>query len=296
MCGAGGSLRRSELLRDHNTNGRTEVDTMGRRYIPEATKAEARRLRTTERLGLDAIAARTGISKGTLSTLLRDVPLQEDELTTRMRTAAKVTTAKRVRVYPTVVLPEMRPTRGERARTARARVVARLEAMGCRVEPDRTTPPEEGRLTPRSGLWVRTPDGRALRVRVCTTFREKLGTALVGRPCVRTGDPARRAGPGDRPPLPMRRWTRADADAVVGFDPDTERMFVVSLGEVPADARRHRCGDTDEEAWHRLGLPVRDLTTDDAPASVDRERTARARGTQPAHVARRVRTRAGHSG
>ncbi len=61
---------------------------MARRYIDPALKIEAVRLRVEERLGIQAIMARTGIAKGTLSLLLRDHPLKATELHERSSASA----------------------------------------------------------------------------------------------------------------------------------------------------------------------------------------------------------------
>lgn len=60
-----------------------------RRHIPDALKARAVTLRVQERLGIDAIRDATGLSVGTLSTLLRDYPLSASEVAAA-RTAGRV--------------------------------------------------------------------------------------------------------------------------------------------------------------------------------------------------------------
>jgi hypothetical protein len=65
------------------------------KLVPQSLKDKAIRLRVEERLGIDDILAKTGISKGTLSVLLRSYPLKKSELKARSIEAAAATNAER---------------------------------------------------------------------------------------------------------------------------------------------------------------------------------------------------------
>ena len=65
------------------------------KIIDPALKVEARRLRRDEHCGLEVIAARTGISKATLSVFLRDLPLSEEVHRAKAQEGALLTTSAR---------------------------------------------------------------------------------------------------------------------------------------------------------------------------------------------------------
>ena len=139
---------------------------MARRWIDPAVKAAAVRLRTRDRLGVRAIAARTGLSVSTVSLLLRDHPLSSAERQSRSQRGGASANARRWRGH----IPGQKygsPGRGSRA--PRHTVVARYVIVGAtaciRLETKTLYALAEG--TP-------LPEHEHARVAHCVTGRDAL--------------------------------------------------------------------------------------------------------------------------
>ena len=205
--------------------------------IPEEVKLEAIRLRVEERLGIDEIKRRTRLSKGTLSKLLRALPLEEEEIRTRTSHAARRTNALR-RYKPdgskfAQLVDGAEISTERKGRIAEAAVWLRLVLLGYDVRRSLFEGSRVDCLVSRPGVekYVR------LQVKWARQFME-------GRPmfAVCNGEHGK-----------IRRLTRNECDFVVAYDLETDTAFVVPV-EVCEGKYYKACDEQYAEAWHLLGV------------------------------------------
>lgn len=205
--------------------------------LPDDVKQEAVRLRVEERLSIHDIARRTGLSVGTLSTLLRDYPLSEEEVSERVSEAAIRSNARR-RYNPdrskfaAMVEGENLSTqrKGQIAETA---VRYRLHLLGFKV----WEATAEGE---RVDCLVSRPGGnKYIRLQIKWAKRDKWGRPVFA---LRNGEHGK-----------IRRLTQADCDFVVGYDLETDTAFVMPV-DVCEGKHRKACDPQYAEAWHLLGI------------------------------------------
>lgn len=105
--------------------------------LAESIKQEAIRLRIEERRSIDEIRERTGISVGTLSTLLREYPLSTDEVRAKKSEAASRSNPLRKynpepsKILQMVNIDEL--STESKGRIAEAAVIFRLAVFGYEV-------------------------------------------------------------------------------------------------------------------------------------------------------------------
>lgn len=204
--------------------------------IPDDTRREVIRLRVEERLGIDEIVKRTGVSNGTVSTLLRKYPLTDEE--TRERKAASAIRNNQARKYQPSFSKFFGWVQGKKLATDRKGRIAenavrlRLELL----EYDVYLTPENSRTDfvvgrPSSSSYIR------LQVKWARRLDE-------GRPFVNLLN-----GEGKK----QRRVSRDTCDFVIGYDHETDTAYVFPI-DVCATMSTKSCDEQYAEAWHLLGI------------------------------------------
>lgn len=209
---------------------------MTRRRIPHELKAEAMRLRRERRMSLGEISRETGISKGTLSLLLRDEPLTaEERQRRRMRSGIQATllsdrySPEQSKFHRLVAGEEL--TREQKGQIAETAVLFRLALLRYEV----WRPDFAGN---RIDWLVSRPGGRRRAgIQVRWAARGK-----YGRPAFS----ARKRS--DRGPLGV-----ADRDVIAAYDLETDTVYVVPIADAAGVALK-TCDEQYAEAWHLLGL------------------------------------------
>lgn len=181
---------------------------------------EAIRLRVQEQLGLDSISERLGVAKGTLSRWLKEYPLNEDVVHTRMQENGKAS-AGRLKKYRGDESEVYRIVRshdlnsGQIAKVAEAAVAFRLLTWGFNVfgssyDGDRTD-------------WlVEVPSTRKVwKVQVKTVQENNKG----GLPHA-----SLRHGAGSK--IKYQRYLPGEFDFLVGYDIYTDIAYVWSWDEI----------------------------------------------------------------
>src|SRR5581483_9532819 len=140
--------------------------------ISDRNKQEAIRLRVDERLGLDEIAKRTGISIGTLSNLLREYPLSDQEISDKKADSARRSNQQRKYVPILSKLGQLVAGRdlstSQKGQIAEDAVRLRLRVLGYEI----LLPPENS----RADIAIsRSNSQRLLRLQVKWARRERWG-------------------------------------------------------------------------------------------------------------------------
>ena len=97
--------------------------------IKQPVKEEVVRLRTEERLSIDEIVSRTGVSKGTVSLLLRPFSLSQEEVSTRFRERGPNLKTKQHWEEPSKHFRAIKDN-NQKGRVAEAAVAFRLALLG----------------------------------------------------------------------------------------------------------------------------------------------------------------------
>lgn len=199
--------------------------------ISQEAKDECRRLRVEENLSLSDIAKRTGLSKGTLSVLLRDTPLPESIVRVRQQENARRTAALSVKPRSPVLVDVSGYTTHELGRISEAAVLFRLTLHRFNA----MKPTFEGDVAD----WViRTDDGRYHRVQVKTVREGKQGLPLVSL----------------RNSHNHSRYKAGDFDFIVGYDIKTDTAYVWAYQELKHLSSTVTVTPESEEAWHKIGM------------------------------------------
>lgn len=204
------------------------------RRIDEETKREAIRLRVEERLGLKAICRETGLSRGSASTLLRDYPLTDEEVRQRLSRSAHDLNERCVRYAPEpskyFALAPTEMSSEQKARVAEAAVLFRLTLFGYEA----WRSPFEGHRVD----WLVTQPGnrRSVRLQVRWARRGHYGRPLISlRRCSGT-----------------ESLTEEDCDFLVGYDLETDTVFVIPMGDLSGKRYVTFCHPKYAEAWGSL--------------------------------------------
>lgn len=207
---------------------------MSRRITTEL-KAQALGLRREHRMSLEEIRQATGLSKGSLSALLRDEPLSDPEL--RERRSASAANSNKQRRYAPEASKFQQLVAGERLGTERkghiaeAAVLFRLALLGYEVW--------------RSGFechpidWLVGKPGAKRRVGIQVRWATRDDT---GRPYCNL---KKQSG--------ARRMNTEDCDFVAAYDLETDTVFVMPIEDVYQLASKS-CDERYAEAWDLLGL------------------------------------------
>ncbi len=203
------------------------------KLIPPEVKAEAIRLRVEERLSIDEIKAKTGLSVGTLSTLLRDLPLSSEEVFQKMSSSSvrnnplRAYNPKQSQLAQALAGEQL--TRERKGRIAETAVLLRLVARGYEVWHSQFD-------CHRVDWLVSRPAGdKYVRIQVRWARRQKWG-----RPLFMTSKK-------NRSPL-----DKSVCDFVVGYDLETDTAFVYPVEKVGQTLQS--CNPEYAEAWHLLGI------------------------------------------
>lgn len=200
---------------------------------------QAIRLRVEERLSIGEIQARTGASKGSLSTWLRPYPLTKEERAERwdpshLKRHAPWSTTQRSRLYE--AMPSDLSTL-QKAKISEAAVLLRCVARGWNVYGS----PFDG----DSADWiVEGRDQGIKRVQVRTCYRSARG----GSPAISLTTTA--GG------LPHRRLPTGHFDFLVGYDLPTDTAFVYSEAEVAHLRKTVSVSQDAVEAFHKFHCGV----------------------------------------
>ena len=207
------------------------------RKISAELKEEAIRLRLEERLGIDEIKQRTGLSIGTLSMLLRKYPLSPEEVKEKMSRSAL--RSNPVRKYSTEQSKFAAMVDGESLSTERkgqlaeAAVAYRLALLGYEVWRSVFEGNRVDFLVARPGV------DRYLRLQVKWAKRGEEGRPFVE---LRNGEHGK-----------IRYVSRASCDFVIGYDLESDTAFVTPV-ELCEGRSSKSCEETYTEAWHLLGI------------------------------------------
>lgn len=200
-------------------------------------KQEAIRLRREERLSLDEICARTGISVGTLSVLLRDDPLSEDEVKAKMtQSALRNNSLRKYNPEPSKFarLVEGQDLSTERkGQIAEAAVLFRLVLHGYEVSKALFDGSKVDWLVSRRG------GTQFVRVQVKWARRGEMGRPLI---VLRNGEHGK-----------VRHISRHYCDVVVGYDLECDTAFVIPIN-LCEGLQAKSCDEQCAEAWHLLGI------------------------------------------
>lgn len=215
------------------------------RPIPEATKQEALRLRKEQKLSLKAIASRLGVSKGTLSVLLREHPLPTEEVRQRKVLNGQHSRGRRWATPLQETAPlwlqkaygESSYTRQEMGLIAETAVLFRLRVhrlVVYHVDPGS-----------REDWLVFVPTtGKYLKVQV------KTATAAPSRS---TQPPSISLRCRDLPGYKARRkYKEGEFDVIVGYDIKTDSCYVWTWAEVEHLATTVTTHPDALERWDKL--------------------------------------------
>ena len=200
-------------------------------------KQEAIRLRVEERFSLDDVQARTGISIGTLSVLLRPYPLREDELFAKR--SASALRNNPLRKYNPEQSKFARMVEGQELSTKRkgdiaeAAVLFRLAYLGYEV----ARSVFEG--SKADWLVTRYEITQHVRVQVKWARRSEWGRPVI---YLLKGEPGK-----------IRYISSKYCDVVVGYDLESDTAFVLPI-DVCEGKRNKTCDEEYAEAWHLLGI------------------------------------------
>ena len=204
------------------------------KLIPPALKVEAVRLRVEERLSIDEIRSRTGLSVGTLSGLLKDHPLSKPEVQQKMSESSMRNNPLR-RYNPdqskwAQVVDRQELSRDRKGRIAESAVLFRLALLGYEVWRSEFDNNRVDWSVSRPGV------NRHVRLQVRWARRGKLGRPLF------------MVNKSNRGPLDS-----SICDFVVGYDLETDTAFVTPIAECEGH-RDCSCRKEYAEAWHLLGI------------------------------------------
>jgi hypothetical protein len=205
--------------------------------IGQDLKQEAIRLRVEERLGIDEIRRRTGMSVGSLSALLRFHPLTSEEVRQKMsRSSMKSNALRRYSAEPSkfaAMVDGEELSTARKGQIAEAAVAFRLALHGYVVW---RAIFEGGRID-----FIVSRDGRDKYVRLQVKWAKR---SEVGRPAF-----AARNGEHGA----IRYINRVHCDFVVAYDLETDTAFVIPA-EICEDMSYKTCDEKYAEAWHLLGI------------------------------------------
>jgi hypothetical protein len=206
--------------------------------IPKNRKEEAIRLRVEQRLGLKAICRLTGLSRGSASNLLREYPLTEEEIKSRLSRNAQNTNELCGKYSPDLskyasLLTGQDISRECKGRIAEAAVLFRLALHGFNVW--------KAQFDGNRADWLvsRADSRRHVLIQVKWARRDQYGRPFfpVTRRC------------GKR----IVNISPADCDFVVGYDLETDTAFVFPVEDIQAK-RTKSCNPKYAEAWHLLDV------------------------------------------
>ena len=203
--------------------------------ISHETRQEAIRLRVEERLGIDDIKERTGLSVGTLSMLLREYPLSRDEVRDKMSQSSRRNNPLRkynpspAKLVALVEGQELSTAR--KGRIAEAAVAFRLALMGYEILRDMF----EGNRTD----FTVTRSGSDKYVRLQVKWARRV---THGRPFFDT-----RNGEHGK----IRHLNRQYCDFVVSYDLETDTAYVIPV-QVCEGLTNKSCDEQYVEAWYLL--------------------------------------------
>lgn len=205
--------------------------------IPDEKKREAIRLRVEERLSLDEIEKRMGISRGTLSPLLKEYPLTDEELHERRARGFNKLNKERGKYTPVLSkfmgwITGKRLSTDRKGQIAEAAVLLRLRFLDYEI----LMPSENSRMD----FVVTRPDSSEF-VRLQVKWARR---ADEGRPFVNL-----RNGEGKH----IRRVSRATCDFIIGYDMETDTAYVMPISDCEGKNAKS-CDEQYAEAWHLLGI------------------------------------------
>ncbi len=205
------------------------------RRIADELKQEAIRLRLTERLGIDAIKQRTGLSVGTLSVLLRSYPLTLQEV--REKKSRSAVQSNQNRKYTPDLSKVIAMVEGEelsterKGRIAEAAIALRLAILGYEIWRSMFEGNKVDLAVSRSG------DQKFVRLQVKWARRDTYGRPHFYIP----------NGGGRR----IRHFKREYSDFIVAYDMESDTAFVIPA--VVCEGKWHKtCDEQYAEAWYLL--------------------------------------------
>lgn len=200
-------------------------------------KAECRRLRTENRLSLREIHIKTGVSKGTLSNWLRDIPLTETEKKKRLSENGKVAGRSKVprgekaKFFDWAKWDEM--TTHEKAKIAEAAVLFRL----CVLNISTFGSPFDG---DKADWVIEVPERKFYKIQVKLASSPSTGSPGVSL--------RRTPVSGTR----YSRYEKGEFDFIIGYDFYTDTCYVWSWEEVERHKNTITVNPEAAEAWHKL--------------------------------------------
>ena len=207
------------------------------RKIPVELKQQAIKLRLEERLGIDEIKQRTGLSVGTLSMLLREYPLSPEEVKDKMSQSSRRNNP--LRKYQPEQSRFAAMVAGEHLSTARkgqiaeAAVAFRLAVLGYEV----LRSIFEGSKVD----FTVTRPGTEKYVRLQVKWAKR---GVMGRPLF-----APRNGEHGE----IRHISHKYCDFVAAYDLETDTAFVIPVSSCEGMMYK-TCDVKYAEAWHLLGI------------------------------------------
>lgn len=211
-------------------------------YMPINRKEErllARQLRLDKRMSLKSIANKLGVSKGSVSIWVRDIPLTEEEKQTRYVENGKRT---KDRLKNTEVVPSSKfigwikcqeLTSNQKGKIAEAAVVLRLSILKFDVYKSVfdgekldivTQAPNDTQLKKIQVRWCRKP---------------KIGSNFITLTC----SSGRKSS---------RRYNDEEFDFMIGYDFYTDTCYVYDANDLKNLKTRVSVKDEHAESWHKI--------------------------------------------
>ena len=206
--------------------------------IDIATREECRRLRIEDRLSGKEIAAKMGVSRGTLSGWFKDIPLTPDEVREIVVLAhkGKPTGKKKNRGIESkyqrmVVGKEL--TRQDKAKIAESAILFRLCLMKFIVYGS----PFDG---DKADWLIESSDvaGKTHRIQVKWTRESSEGLPFISLECMEKGK--------------MRRYKKGEFDFIVGYCLFNDTAYVYSFDELNHLKSTVTVNDDGAEAWSKI--------------------------------------------
>ena len=198
--------------------------------LPATTKNEAIRLRVNERRSLDEIHAATKISVGTLSRLLRQYPLTQDEVDARRKGPPKKDRGVRSKFFEMVGKEEL--SRSRKGQIAEAAVLFRLAVRGYKV----FSSPFDGEKT--DWLVLSPTTGKYARIEVRWAQQPAHGLPLVSL-MIHDGRSNR------------RRYRKDELDFLVAYDFFSDTAYVFNIDEL-GNKERVSIREDAAERWDKI--------------------------------------------
>jgi len=206
--------------------------------IDTATKNECRRLRIQDRMSVAEIGRKAGVSKGTLSGWLRDIPLTTEEIREKVVLAhrGKPTGKKKNRgeesKYQRMIAGK-ELTRQDKAKIAESAILFRLCLMRFIVYGS----PFDG---DKADWLIESIDAPGKTYRIQVKWAKVLvdGLPLISLECMEKGK--------------MRRYKKGEFDFIVGYCLFNDTAYVYSFDELVHLKSRVSVTEEGAEAWDKI--------------------------------------------